>query len=174
MDTREAFQLFDWPRDGTNLVANVHLHDLIACHLSRVGYIYRDCCVTLRTRLIRRHAEVRVFESRVTQAVAKSEKRFFIAKEIAASSRWLVIVVIRNLTNIARYRYRKFAGRIVVTEQDIGDGGPRLLAKIPPLNNCGNLLGNVVDRKRTPANENNNGRLSCFDDGFDEIVLSSE
>src|SRR6185503_2754631 len=173
-DARKTLQLFDRSRHRTHVVTNVHLHDLVACKFSGIGYIYSNSRVAARASLLRRHFQIRISEGGVTQPMTKSEERFFVAEQVTAARRWLVIVKAGHLTNVARDRDGKLARGVVITKQNVSDCNARLLTQIPSLENRGHLLSNVIDRKRAAADQNHNHRLPCFHDRFDEIVLPAQ
>src|SRR5262252_3259197 len=172
-DALEILQLHHGAGHRTHQVVDVELNDLIAGALASVRDGYADFRAAGRPDLRRRHFQIRILEGRVAQSVAEREERLFAGEEITAPRRRLVVVGDRQLTDRAREAHRKFASRVVIAEQHVGNGRAGLLPQIEAFENRRDFLGDVVDRERPAVDEHYDCRLARLQHGFNQIVLSA-
>src|SRR5690242_6086098 len=152
-DALEVFQLHDRPRHRAHQVVNVELHDLVARSLAAVGDGDADLRFARHANLRRINFQVRIRERRVAEPEPERKQRLLVREEIPATRSWLAVVVKRKLAHRTRKTDRQFARRIVITEQNVGDSGARLLPQIKALENRRHILGDVVDREWTTVDQ---------------------
>ena len=113
-------------------------------------------------------------ESGVAEAVTKREQRRDIVEQIAAARRRLVVVENGQVADGAREADGELAAGIGVAEEDVGDGVAGLLAEVPALEDDRHVRDEVVDRERTPVEEESDDRLAERGHGFDQLILAAD
>src|SRR5271157_850746 len=78
------------------------------------------------------------------------------------------------MTRRTREADGELASGIAIAEQDVGHGAASLLTEIPTLEDCGNILAEVIDRERPAIEQKDDERLAESDHGFDEFFLPSD
>src|SRR5207237_7727877 len=166
MNTLEAAQVLLVSRDAAHKVARVELHDLVALARARVLQVEADRDVAARRLLRRADAKVAVSESGVAQAVAEIVERAVDARLLALPLRvGLRREVVRYLPGGLRERDGELAARIVVAEENVGDGRSALRAGKPGLDDAGDVLVHPVDAHWSPVDEDDDRGLARRVDG---------
>src|SRR2546421_1236698 len=91
-DAPEPAQLLHRLRRRADDVPDVELRHLVSCPSSRVRHVDRDGGPPLGADASRRHAQVRIRESRVRQAVPEGEQRLRRVEQVPAPGGGLVVV----------------------------------------------------------------------------------
>src|SRR6266545_2313476 len=138
----ESAQLRDRPRGPAHGVADVELHHLVTGPFPGVGYVDRDA------RPIPgggpdpggRHAQVRVRERGVRQAVAEGEQRRRGVEQVSPPGRWLAVIEHGKLSHMAGDGDGELAARIDVAEQGLRHGSAGFLTEVPSIENRGDAV----------------------------------
>src|SRR2546423_9588929 len=172
MNTLEAAQVLLVSRDAAHEVARVELHDLVALARARVLQVEADRDVAARRLLRRADAKVAISERRVAQAVAEIIERTIDARLLALPLRvGLRGEVVRYLPGGLRKSDGQFAARIVVAEENVGDGSAALRAGKPGLDDAGDVLVHPVDAHGSPVDEDDDRGLARRVDGLHQLHL---
>src|SRR5256714_8399729 len=174
MNTLEAAQVLLVSRDAAHYVAGVELHDLVALARARVLHVEADRDVAARRLLRRADAKVAVSERRVAQAVAEVIERAVDARLLALPLRvGLRREVVRYLPRGLREGDGQLAARIVVAEENVGDGSAALRSGEPGFDDAGDILVHPVDAHGPPVDENYDHGLARRVDGLHQLQLTA-
>ena len=124
---------------------NVKLSYLISRATAGIRDIDRDLRVTARRDGLGFNSKVFEAELRVAEAKAKRVNGLAPRKKIAAIPRRLVIVVVRKLTYLWGEADGKFSAGVYIAEENVRGGRSTLLAQVPALQDCRDVLLDVVD-----------------------------
>src|SRR5947207_7432228 len=172
MNTLEAAQVLLVSRDAAHKVARVELHDLVALARARVLHVEADRDVAARRLLRRADAKVAVSERGVAQAVAEVVERAVHARLLALPlCVGLRREVVRYLPRGLREGDRELAARVVVAEENVGDGGAALRAGEPGFEYAGDVLVHPVDAHGPPVDEDDDHGLARRVDGLHQLQL---
>src|SRR5579863_828618 len=169
----EAAQRHNGLSDGGELLVDVEFSDLVALAAPGVGDVDADGGCVARLHLRGRDAKVIEAKCGVAEAVAEGEERRAVDEGVAAVARRLVIVIVGKLPDGAREGDGQFAAGINVAEEDVGRSGAAFPAEIPAFENGGNVGSNPVDGERAAVDEEDYGRRTGVEYGFDELALGT-
>ena len=170
MNPSHALERADGNRGGGLNVGHVELHHLVALALALIPHVNAQPDVLVRRVTLTVYLQVVVLEAGVAQPVAERVER--LAAEVAVGLPLHAVVV------EGRYLIRGLvegdgepARRIVVAEEDVGDGRPALLAGVPRLDDRRRVLLRPVDRERAAVHEHQDDGLARGDDRFKQFFL---
>src|SRR2546421_7568276 len=174
MNTLEAAQVLLVSRDAAHEVARVELYDLVALARARVLQVEADRDVAARRLLQRANAKVAVRESGIAQPVSEIIERAVDARLLALPlSVGLRREVVRYLPGGLREGDGELAARIVVAEENVGDGRSALRAGEPGFDDAGDVLVHPVYAQGPPVDENYDHGLARRVDGLHQLQLTA-
>src|SRR5579863_4024792 len=88
-------------------------------------------------------------------------------------ARWVITVVVRQLSQASRKGNREPAGRIVITEESFSDRLSAKLARIPGFEDGWNMFLRPSNRQWPPIFKNQNYGLARGSYGFKQLFLIS-
>ena len=169
-DAVEGTELLAGPDGGGQRVDDVELDHLVA--VAGTGIFHLDRHFDIRNGA--RNRESGVLEGRVTEAVSEGIQRIGGHFHIVVAARILLVVIDRELAYVPGNAHREASGRVVIAEEDVGEGRTAFAAGIPHREEGVGLLRGPVLVQRTAFHIYDDDRLAGGLDGPQEFVLQAQ
>ena len=170
-DAPEAAQFLQRPFDLGLEVLDVELHDFFAGDLAAVLHVHADCDRTVLAQGLAAGLDVRVVEGRIAQAVAERIEEF--ALEIHVGPPMTDVVIHQGWNLIQRFGpgLANPPARVVVAEENIGQGIALLLAAVGQVEDGRDILLGPVDGVGETGDEDNHRLGIGREDLLDQFLL---